>query len=91
MGLINELGEYIDRELEEEKSKPVKQYIKRGLAFDKNFTEDDADPDELEKGISVEMEHTTNRNLAKEIALDHLSEIPDYYTRLISMEKEAED
>lgn len=47
------------------------------------------DPTELEMGIKVEMEHTTNKKLAERIAKDHLSEIPDYYTRLKKMEKEA--
>jgi len=50
---------------------------------------DDADPKELEMGRKVEMEHTINPNFAKRIALDHLAEIPDYYTRLIAMENEA--
>lgn len=45
---------------------------------------------ELEMGIEVEMEHTKSKKLAKEIAMDHLSEMPDYYTRLKKMEKEAE-
>jgi hypothetical protein len=49
----------------------------------------DSDDGELAKGIKVEMEHTTDANIAKKIALDHLKEIPDYYTRLIAMEKEA--
>jgi hypothetical protein len=40
-------------------------------------------------GIKVEMEHTTDPLIAKRISLDHLSEIPDYYTRLAKMEKEA--
>lgn len=44
---------------------------------------------ELNKGIRVEMEHVDDDKLAKEIALDHLFEIPDYYTRLDDMEEEA--
>lgn len=47
------------------------------------------DPKELEMGIEVEMEHTTNPLISRKIALDHLTEIPDYYTRLAKMEKEA--
>lgn len=58
-----------------------------GLA-DKNKPED-FDPKELKKGIKIEMEHTNDPDLAKEIAMDHLKEIPDYYTRLEKMEKEA--
>jgi hypothetical protein len=47
------------------------------------------DPDELEMGIQVEYEHTKDTETAKRIALDHLAEIDDYYTRLDKMEKEA--
>jgi len=47
------------------------------------------DPKQLEMGIKVEMEHTTNPIISRKIALDHLEEIPDYYTRLDKMEKEA--
>lgn len=38
--------------------------------------------DEFKKGISVEMEHTSNINVASRIALDHLFEDPYYYTKL---------
>jgi len=46
------------------------------------------DPKELEMGIKVEMEHTVCPEISRRIALDHLTEIPDYYTRLAKMEKE---
>ena len=39
---------------------------------------------QLQAGIEIELEHTTNRNLAKQIALDHLKEDPKYYTKLIT-------
>jgi len=42
---------------------------------------------QLDKGINVEHEHTGNRAMAKEIALDHLDEFPDYYDRLDKAEK----
>jgi Protein of unknown function (DUF5661) len=61
-----------------------------GNAKKKGFTEKDADSKQLEMGTKVEMEHTTNKILAKRIALDHLAEIPDYYTRLKKMEAEGE-
>lgn len=35
---------------------------------------------QLQAGIDIEMEHTDNPEIAKEIAMDHLSERPDYYT-----------
>ena len=44
---------------------------------------------ELTKGIDVEMEHTKDKSTAKDIAMDHLSEIPDYYTMLKKFEKRA--
>lgn len=45
------------------------------------------DPEELKKGIEVEKEHTTLPAMARRIALDHLSEMKDYYTKLAKMEK----
>lgn len=45
--------------------------------------------DEVEIGKKVEMEHTDDLDEALEITKDHLWEIPDYYTRLAKMEKEA--
>jgi hypothetical protein len=46
---------------------------------------------QVKMGIEVEMEHTTNPLIAEKIALDHLTEFPDYYTRLAKMEKEAKN
>ena len=62
-----------------------------GQAKKEKFTEKDADPKELKMGIKVEMEHTKNKVIAKRIALDHLAELPDYYTRLTKMEGEQDD
>lgn len=42
---------------------------------------------QLSRGIKVEQEHTGNLALAREIALDHLNEFPDYYNRLANAEK----
>ena len=47
------------------------------------------DPEQLAMGIKVEYEHTTSPVLSEKIAKDHLAEIPDYYSRLAKMEKEA--
>ena len=41
---------------------------------------------ELERGIKVELEHTTQRKVAEEIALDHINELLDYYIRLQKVE-----
>jgi hypothetical protein len=46
---------------------------------------------QLRIGIKIEMEHTTDRAIAMEIALDHLSEMPDYYTNLADMESNANE
>lgn len=40
---------------------------------------------ELSRGIKIEMEHTKEYSIAKEIALDHLKEDPKYYTKLMSI------
>ena len=45
---------------------------------------------QLLKGIQVELEHTSDDNKAKEIALDHLLEDPDYYTKLASLDLEED-
>jgi hypothetical protein len=49
--------------------------------------EEEVDPKELAKGIKVEMEHTDDPKEAKRIALQHLAEIKDYYSRLEKVEK----
>jgi DNA polymerase III epsilon subunit-like protein len=57
-----------------------------GLADKEGVTHKDVDPKELEMGIEVEYEHTKDKETSKKIALDHLAEIPDYYTRLKRMQ-----
>ena len=59
------------------------------------------DLNQFHMGLNVELEHgkrnaftnvTDNDEiLTAKIALAHLSEFPDYYTRLHKLEKEAED
>lgn len=44
---------------------------------------------QLDMGEPIEHEHTQDHNLARNIALQHLDEIPDYYTRLKKMEADA--
>jgi hypothetical protein len=51
--------------------------------------ESEIDADELKMGIEVEQEHVPDEDMARRIALDHLAEIPDYYTRLKKMEEEG--
>ena len=51
------------------------------------------DAKELKVGKYVEMEHTSDKIVATEIAVDHLTEDPHYYSKLIKAgltdEKEA--
>jgi antitoxin component of MazEF toxin-antitoxin module len=44
------------------------------------------DKTQLEKGIKVEMEHTNDKRIAREVAKDHLSEYSEYYNELEKME-----
>lgn len=44
---------------------------------------------QLDMGEPIEHEHTRDHELAMDIALQHLDEIPDYYTRLKKMEVDA--
>jgi hypothetical protein len=37
---------------------------------------------QLIKGVKIELEHTDDKNLAREIAMDHLTEDPKYYDKL---------
>jgi hypothetical protein len=71
----------------EDGKKLVKDLLPGGAA-------DDADPrefnfHELEVGIAHEMEHTNNKEIATEIAMDHLRESPTYYSDLRDIEKAA--
>jgi hypothetical protein len=72
------------------------EILKGGLADDKSV-EDlakrhnvsvDFIADQLKKGIKVEMEHTGDKRVALEVALDHIFEDEKYYIKLEKMEKE---
>ena len=65
------------------------QFLTGGRAVQKGVETDSVDAKELEMGIAVEKEHTTDAETAERIAVDHLSELPDYYTRLAKMEGES--
>ena len=69
--------------------KDFKDQLKGGKSDGKDITKYDLK--QILMGIKIEQEHTSNKMIALEITLDHLEEIPDYYTRLIEMEEEAED
>ena len=67
-----------------------KQLVNLQGLYTKREEDIDIDENELNMGIEVEMEHTEDPEVAKRIALDHLMELPDYYTRLNKMEADAE-
>jgi len=64
-------------------------FMRGGKMSESGLDISSVDPQQLEMGIQVEMEHTPDFAIAKKIALDHLAEIPDYYTRLATMEDQA--
>lgn len=60
------------------------------IAKKHNVTVEDIEK-QLEIGIQIEQEHTSDLEHAKKIAMDHLVEFSDYYDRLVKMEKDAEE
>jgi hypothetical protein len=76
----------------------VGEYIKGGEADSKSVEDIAQKHDvpvffikhELSIGSKIEIEHVDDNVLAREIAMDHLWEFPDYYTRLEKMEKDAD-
>lgn len=85
---IHKMAEHFGIDPDEMKNKVYSLLI--GLFNAGKYKENpvEPDPEELKKGIEVEMEHTTIPAIARRIALDHLSEMKDYYTRLAKMEGE---
>jgi hypothetical protein len=65
------------------------KFLVGGRSVQKGVSAKGVDSNELKMGIEVEYEHTTDKDTAERIALDHLAELPDYYTRLKKMEKEG--
>lgn len=67
--------------------KNFKEKLTGGKADGKPIT--NYDIGQLIEGIKWEREHTKDRMLALELAMDHLESIPDYYTRLERMDWEC--
>lgn len=82
-----------DKKFTAEEAKEIGE--KLGITWDKY------DVEQFRMGMDVELEHGTedpNTNVTNDdplmtgkIALAHLNELPDYYTRLDKMEKEGEE
>lgn len=47
----------------------------------------DFDPEQLRMGIEHELEHTNDPQIAREVAMDHLAEDPEYYTKIQQIEE----
>ena len=82
------------RQFTEEEARMIGQRI--GV----DWSAGDVDLEQFRMGLAIELEHgsqdpatnVTNddETITGKIALAHLREIPDYYTRLAAMESEAE-
>jgi len=83
----------IKKKFTEEEAKEIGE--KLGIKWDK------FDVNQFKIGMNVELEHGTHDEVTNvtnddsiitgKIALAHLNEFPDYYTRLEKMEKEADE
>jgi hypothetical protein len=67
----------------------LNDFMNEGRASSEGLTKEQVDQKELEMGIEIEKEHTSDKKMAEKIALDHLAEIPNYYTLLKEMEESA--
>ena len=80
-GVVSDVMHYIPSNDEGEKIKGGKASGKSGQEFDREA---------LARGTKVELEHTSDKKIAQEIAMDHLMEDPRYYDFLDKMENEME-
>ena len=81
---INKLFKSLD-----EKGVKVKNYPTSEVGKHRDKPLEKYNPKQVEIGLNIEKEHSNVPEVASEIVKDHLSEIPDYYTRLSKLEKEA--
>lgn len=71
----------MDGKLLDKKTLTPKQLaVKKGVSLAKIKSQ-------LKLGIETEKEHTSKTSVAREIASDHIKELPDYYTKLKRMEE----
>jgi hypothetical protein len=91
---INKIVTSKDNMSEKDMLETFLKFKNNGRANEMGVTEKDVDPKELAAGIEVEYEHTTDRETAKRIAMDHLAETKNikskYYTYLKEMEAKIE-
>lgn len=70
---------------------PIKKYMSPEEIASKHKISLESVNSQLNMGIKIESEHTGSEKMAKMIALQHLEEFPDYYTRLKKAEKIKEE
>ena len=96
---ITKASEYLDTVADhmdsgEDETKDFKEEFKSYKSVEEISKKHKVSPSKIEKqlemGMEVEKEHTTDSQLAKEIALQHLDELPDYYSKLKKVEKVQE-
>ena len=77
------LREHLDNKLALKAAEPTITKSNE-LVGGKGDTKDisDFDPKQVQMGLKIELEHTDNIEVAKEIVADHLSEDPAYYSKL---------
>lgn len=68
---------------------PVKKYKSPKEIASKHNVSVEEIKKQLEMGIKVEGEHTSSKTAARITALQHLDEVPDYYTKLKKVEKKS--
>jgi hypothetical protein len=74
------------KDMKPSETKKHEDKIPGGLADKKSPK--DFDPKSLKEGLKVESEHTSDKGIAQEIAMDHLTEDPKYYKKLKTVEKD---
>ena len=81
--------QYYNPEVEEDK---IPGGLAKGMSLNDIAKKHNVDIEVLKKefvkGVKTEMEHTTDKEVAKEIALDHIFEDPKYYTKLATIEED---
>lgn len=85
--LFNEAMQRYAQHQSSGEKRAAKDIVPGGLADHKSDSK--YPKDQLRMGRKVEMEHTNDKELANEIAKDHLEEDKKYYTKLDKMEKGA--
>ena len=82
------LPEHVEDQTEK-KALGITNKLKGGVGDNKNPS--DLDRAELKSGIKEEKEHTNDTDVATEIAVDHLTKTPNYYSKLDKVEKKSSE